>query len=285
MKSPLGLEARIPVFELFKDALFLLWAKRARLFSMFLPIIVVLVVLDRYSAAITEPIIAAMGQEGAEMQMGFPIEFWIVTGISMLLSILLATTVHRFTLQDASHWPSNALRIPNRSDWRYLLRSLQLIFVSAGAGLGVTIVAMVILGIVTGAGDPAAMQKVVGLAFIPAFMLMLYILARLSITLPEIAIGTEGSDLTRAWRMSKGNGTRLVIVALVLPLVVNLPFFLLVSLDNVATNLIAAFGIYSMTLISITVLSLSYQFLLEFYEPGDGEEVTPETDDNDGMDA
>ena len=99
MKSPLGLEARIPVFELFKDALFLLWAKRARLFSMFLPIIVVLVVLDRYSAAITEPIIAAMGQEGAEMQMGFPIEFWIVTGISMLLSMHLTGQVMLYVYQ------------------------------------------------------------------------------------------------------------------------------------------------------------------------------------------
>ncbi|MEE3190446.1 MAG: hypothetical protein VX281_05760, partial [Pseudomonadota bacterium] len=79
MKSPLGLEARIPVFELFKDALFLLWAKRGRLLSMFLPIILVLVVLDRYSAAITEPIMAAMGQEGGNMEMGFPLEFWIVT--------------------------------------------------------------------------------------------------------------------------------------------------------------------------------------------------------------
>lgn len=285
MKSPLGLEARIPVFELFKDALFLLWAKRGRLLSMFLPIIVVLVVLDRYSAAITEPIMAAMGQEGGNIEMGFPMEFWIVTAISGLLSILLATTVHRFTLQDSSHWPSNALRVPNRSDWRYLLRSLQLVFVSAGAGLGVTIVVLVIMGIVTGANDPAAMQQVVGLAFIPAFMLMLYILARLSITLPEIAIGTEGSDLGRAWRMSKGNGTRLVIVALALPLLVNLPFLLLVSLENVVTDIVAAFGIYSMTLISITVLSLSYQFLLEFYEPDEGEKVTPEKDDNDGMDA
>lgn len=285
MKSPLGLEARIPVFELFKDALFLLWAKRGRLLSMFLPIIVVLVVLDRYSAAITEPIMAAMGQEGGNIEMGFPMEFWIVTAISGLLSILLATTVHRFTLQDASHWPSNALRVPNRSDWRYLLRSLQLVFVSAGAGLGVTIVVLVIMGIVTGANDPAAMQQVVGLAFIPAFMLMLYILARLSITLPEIAIGTEGSDLGRAWRMSKGNGTRLVIVALALPLLVNLPFLLLVSLENVVTDIVAAFGIYSMTLISITVLSLSYQFLLEFYEPGPEEDVIPEKDDNDGMDA
>lgn len=285
MKSPLGLEARIPVFELFKDALFLLWAKRGRLLSMFLPIIVVLVVLDRYSAAITEPIMAAMGQEGGNIEMGFPMEFWIVTAISGLLSILLATTVHRFTLQDASHWPSNALRVPNRSDWRYLLRSLQLVFVSAGAGLGVTIVVLVIMGIVTGANDPAAMQQVVGLAFIPAFMLMLYILARLSITMPEIAIGTEGSDLGRAWRMSKGNGTRLVIVALALPLLVNLPFLLLVSLENVVTDIVAAFGIYSMTLISITVLSLSYQFLLEFYEPDPEEDVIPEKDDNDGMDA
>lgn len=285
MKSPLGLEARIPVFELFKDALFLLWAKRGRLLSMFLPIIVVLVVLDYYSTAISAPILAAMGQEGADPDLTFPPEFWVVTGISMLLSILMATTVHRFTLQDASQWPNNALRIPTRSDLRYLWRSIQIMLAAFAAGLLAMVASLTVVMLISGQNTPEGLEPLIYFSVIPTMLIMIYVLARLSITLPEIAIGSQGSDLFRAWRMSKGNGSRVVIVALLLPFIVNVPFFLLASFDTLVTNIVAAFGIYSMTLISITVLSLSYQFLLEFYEPDPEEEVIPEKDDNDGMDA
>ncbi len=285
MKSPLGLEARIPVFDLFKDALFLLWAKRGRLLRMFLPIIVVLVILDYYSSAISAPILAAMGQEGADPNLTFPPEFWVVTGISMLLSILMATTVHRFTLQDASHWPSNALRVPTRSDLRYLWRSIQIMLIAFGVALLTMVATLTVIMLLSGQNTPEGLEPLIYLSIIPTMMIMIYVLARLSITLPEIAIGAQGSDLARAWRMSKGNGSRVVIVALLLPFMVNAPFFVLASLDTLITNIIAAFGIYSMTLISITVLSLSYQFLFEFYEPDPEEDVIPEKDDNDGMDA
>lgn len=285
MKSPLGLEARIPVFELFKDALFLLWAKRGRLLSMFLPIIVVLVVLDYYSTAISAPILEAMGQEDADPNLTFPPEFWVVTGISMLLSILMATTVHRFTLQDASHWPNNALRVPTRSDLRYLWRSIQIMLAAFAAGLLAMVASLTVVMLISGQNTPEGLEPLIYFSVIPTMLIMIYVLARLSITLPEIAIGSQGSDLFRAWRMSKGNGSRVVIVALLLPFIVNVPFFLLASFDTLVTNIVAAFGIYSMTLISITVLSLSYQFLLEFYEPDPEEEVIPEKDDNDGMDA
>jgi len=287
MKSPLGLEARLPVFELFKDALFLLWAKRSRLVTMFLPIIVVLVVLDQYSTAVSNAFIESMDPERAAEYSAPMLQFLFVTLISMLLSILLATTVHRFSLQDSSHWPKNALRLPNRYDWRYLWRSIVISLAAAAAGT----IAIMLFGGVTGAllggGDPEAMKGTIGLAIIPGVMLMLYIVARLSVTLPEIAIGTEGSDLGRAWRMSKGNGSRLVIVVMALPLLVNLPFLALFAVENVVANIIAAFGVYSMTLISITVLSLSYQFLVEFYEPEESENVVPEADpkDDSSLDA
>lgn len=285
MKSPIGLEARIPVFDLFKDALFLLWAKRNRLLSMFLPIILVLVILDYYSSAISAPILAAIGQDGADTNVTFPPEFWVVTSISMLLSILLATTVHRFTLQDASQWPSNALRVPTRSDMRYLWRSLQIMLIAFGVAVLVMMASLTVVMLLSGQNTPEGLAPVMYFSVVPTMMIMIYVLARLSITLPEIAIGAEGSDLARAWRMSKGNGSRVVIVALVLPFLVNAPFLVLASLDTLLTNIIAAFGIYSMTLISITVLSLSYQFLYEFYQPQPGEDVISEKDNDDGMDA
>lgn len=288
MKSPLGLEARLPIFDLFKDAVFLLWAKRGRLVSMFLPIIVVLMVLDHYSSALGESVMATVGEVAGEMKdmpegMG---RFLVLTLVSMLLSVLMATTVHRFSLQDSAFWPKNALRFPIRSDWRYLARSVQILAICVLILMGVSVVGGAFAGILSGAAGPEAIQQTIILFMVPGFMIMLYVSARLSVTLPEIAIGTEGSDLSRAWRMSKGNGSRLLIVVLLLPFIVTSPFLILYSFDNIMMNIIAAFGIYAMTLISVTVLSLSYQFLLEFYEPQDGESVQPETSaSDDSLDA
>jgi hypothetical protein len=283
MKSPLGLEARLPIFDLFKDAVFLLWAKRGRLVSMFLPIIVVLMVLDHYSSALGESVMATVGEvagETKDMPEGMG-RFLVLTLVSMLLSVLMATTVHRFSLQDSAFWPKNALRFPIRSDWRYLARSVQILAICVLILMGVSVVGGAFAGILSGAAGPEAIQQTIILFMVPGFMIMLYVSARLSVTLPEIAIGTEGSDLSRAWRMSKGNGSRLLIVVLLLPFIVTSPFLMLYSFDNIMMNIIAAFGIYAMTLISVTVLSLSYQFLLEFYEPQDGESVQPETSSSD----
>lgn len=288
MKSPLGLEARLPIFDLFKDAVFLLWAKRARLASMFLPIIVVLMVLEHYSSSLGDSVIATMSEmseETKDLPEGSG-RFIVITLVSMLLSVLMATTVHRFSLQDPVLWPKNALRLPIRSDWRYLLRSIQILLICFAVLMTVSIFGGAFAGVLGGGAGPEAMQQAIMLFMIPGFMLMLYISARLSVTLPEIAIGTEGSDLSRAWRMSKGNGSRLLIVVLLLPLIVTSPFLVLYSFDNIVFNIIAAFGVYAMTLISVTVLSLSYQFLLEFYEPEEGEKVTPETtSSDDSLDA
>ncbi|MEK9712881.1 MAG: hypothetical protein VW258_09970 [Thalassolituus sp.] len=134
MKSPLGLEARLPVFELFKDSLFLLWAKRSRLVTMFLPIIVVLVVLERYVGEILQSFAEQTGSDVAGEFGGLSTEFWVLNLISFLLSILLATTVHRFTLQEQSQWPKNALRIPTPSDLRYMIRIIQVIVVTVLLG-------------------------------------------------------------------------------------------------------------------------------------------------------
>jgi len=286
MKSPLGLEARLPVFELFKDALFLLWAKRSRLITMFLPIIVVLVVLDQYSSAMSDSLMASVDPEALGGMTASMVQLMIVSITSMLLSILLATTVHRFSLQDASHWPKNALRLPNRYDWRYLGRSILISIVAAAVA---TFVILITSGLaaLSGGASKESMTAAMGLAMVPGIMVMLYFVARLSITLPEIAIGTEGSDMRRAWRMSKGNGSRLVVVVMALPLLVNVPFLLLFALESTLGNIIASFGVYSMTLISITVLSLSYQFLVEFYEPEESENIVPEADpeDDNSLDA
>lgn len=286
MKSPLGLEAQLPVFELFKDAVFLLWSKRNRLLTMFLPLIIVLVVFERYTSDLQLQIqtnMVALQQAGiAELPEGFA-RFLLLSVVSMLLSVLLATTVHRFSLQEPSQWPSSALRLPTRYDFRYLGRTVQIILICMAGAMMTSIVGVMVVPVLgLPQNDPASFLVIL----IPVMLVVLYLMSRLSVTLPEIALGVKGSDLGRAWRMSKGNGTRLLVVVLALPAMVNMPFLILYTVDSVVANVIASFGVYFMTLISITVLSLSYQFLLEFYEPGDGEEVQPEAKPEDnGLDA
>jgi hypothetical protein len=283
MKSPLGLEARLPIFDLFKDAVFLLWAKRGRLVSMFLPIIVVLVVLRLFSSSMGASFLEAIDAMDIETE-GWPDgtgSLIVVVLVSLLLSVLFATTVHRFSLQDASIWPKNALRVPAVSDWRYLFRTIQVIALATLASVFTSTVGMVVIAIITGAQTPEALTQYSQVLNILIVILMLYVFARLSVTLPEIAIGTQGSGIERAWKMSKGNGFRLIIVVIILPFLVALPFLLLYQFDNLVMTVLASFGAYSMTLISFTVLSLSYQFLLEFYEPQDGESIQPETSSSD----
>jgi hypothetical protein len=292
MKSPLGLEARIPVFELFKDALFLLWAKRARLFSMFLPIIVVLVVLDRYVGELVQTLVEKTGSDVVGEFGGLPTEFLVLNLISFLLSILLATTVHRFTLQEQSQWPKNALRIPTSSDLRYLIRIIQVIVITALSGSMVLSLLFILFpslaaAVESGAVNGMASMGVASFGFIIVVLAMFYLGARLSVTLPELAIGTTGSSLVRSWRMSSGNGWRIVNVVLILPFIVSYPFFHFLEAESLVTTILASFGVYFMTIISTTVLSLSYQFLVEFYEPEEGENIVPEADpeDDNSLDA
>ena len=177
MKSPLGLEARLPIFDLFKDAVFLLWAKRGRLVSMFLPIIVVLMVLDHYSSALGESVMATVGEvagETKDMPEGMG-RFLVLTLVSMLLSVLMATTVHRFSLQDSAFWPKNALRFPIRSDWRYLARSVQILAICVLILMGVSVVGGAFAGILSGAAGPEAIQQTIILFMVPGFMIMLYV--------------------------------------------------------------------------------------------------------------
>ena len=102
-------------------------------------------------------------------------------------------------------------------------------------------------------------------------MIGLYFGSRLSITLPEMALGQK-SSLGRAWQMSRGNGSKLVLVVFIVPVMMTMPFILLMFGNDTPGLLsyLAAFGTYITTLISLVMLSLSYRFLLEFYEPDDG---------------
>lgn len=255
MKSPLGLNAELPVMDLLKEAVTLLWGKRTVVIAMFLPVIALLALLDLISTHYFTPDLGAL-EQGLEIgeSLSFGGTQLLFMLVSLVLSVLMATACHRFTLLPPSHWERNALHGFRTGEWRYLWRSLLLGFVCGVLILVGTLVVMVF---------PPAMMP---LAVPVLIFVVIYVFSRLAITLPEIALGVF-SPLSRAWQLSEGNGGRLMLVMIVVPVALCLPFIVLFALDSTLINYVATMGIYLATLVAIVLQSLSYRFLLSFYEP------------------
>lgn len=268
MKSRLGLEAELPVVDIVQEAVGLLWGKRTDVMRMFLPAMLILAAIDWASQHF-------FSADADSAVPGFHPEQLVFMLASIVLSVLMATACHRFTLLPKENWNANAIHGFGRNEFRYLLRGLQI-----GACCAVVFFS-VMMGLMVLAGQERAIFAVA-----VAVMLTLYIWSRLSITLPEVALGTK-SDLTRAWAMSKGNGSRLVVVVWVVPIMMALPFWLAFMAEDASglLNYLAAFGIYLTTLIGLVMLSLSYRFLLDFYEGEEQSQEQPVTSDDSSFDA
>lgn len=243
MKSPLGLQAELPVLDLAREALQLLWHKRAQVWRMFMPVIVLLALIDWLG--------------GLYLDNQRPLLQGILLLASVGLSVLFATACHGFTLLPPEQQQARVLHGWGRLEFRYFIRALQIGLI-AGVVFGIAMFGfMLVLG---GQGEAAIAAAV--LALLPAA----YLWGRLSVTLPELAIGRRTS-LKRAWAMSRGNGGRLVLVVIIIPLLLTAPFLLLYGADHLLLNYVAALGVYVTSLISLVMLSLAYRFLLEFFEP------------------
>lgn len=242
MKSPNGLDANLPVVDLLKDAFDLLWQKRAVVARIFLPLIVILAALDVVNALLPDE------QRFLSVRIGLVV-------FAAVLSVLMATTAHRFTLLDGQA-DIKALRRLDKSDVRYFLRLLQMALI-----VMVLISALALSVIVLLAPEDELVALIIILAVIPA----LYVWSRLSITLPEIALG-KYSSLKRALAMSHGNGWRLTLVVFVVPILLMLPFIGVAMLDSVAAIFLAGIGSYVGSLLSIVLLSQSYRFLQGFFD-------------------
>ena len=264
MKSPLGLNADLPVMDLLKEAVSLLMLKKQQVARMFVPAMLILALVDSLSSELVD-------KGSAQL---------IFIVVSVVLGVLFATAAHRFTLLPEEQWHRNAIHGWGRDEFRYLLRAIIIGLAAAVVFFIIMLVCMAIVG-----PELAWMGAVV--ACLPA----LYIWARLSVTLPEVALGQK-SDISRAWALSEGNGSRLVLIVIVLPVMMMLPVFASYAAENWMLNYVAAFGGYITSLISLVMLSVSYRFLTEFYDkPAEtsGSEVSSADEspspDNNGFDA
>ncbi|WP_430462000.1 hypothetical protein ACQUQU_04180 [Thalassolituus sp. LLYu03] len=255
MKSPLGLNAELPVWDLIREALMLLWGKRADVLRMFLPLMLVLATIDWISSF-------WLAEDAQAGRLLFVL-------VSSLLSVLFATSCHRFTLLPPEQWDGNALHGFGRDEWRYMLRGIQI------AVIAIVICFSCMLGLMLIMGKDQAWLAA-ALAVLPT----LYFWSRLSVTLPELALGKQ-SDLKRAWAISSGNGSRLVLVVFIVPVLLASPFLVMFFSDHAVLGYIAAFGTYLTTLISLVMLSLAYRFLLDFYADADNLPIADTREDSD----
>ncbi|MDO6683469.1 MULTISPECIES: hypothetical protein [unclassified Oceanobacter] len=254
MKSPLGLDADLPVMDIVQESLGLLWVKRGIVSARFLPVMLLLAGLDWVSST-------WMSESHLFGQLGFML-------VSMLLGVVFATACHRMTLMPEKSLVQKG--IWRREEWRYLMRLMLM-----GLATSVVITPIVILFALL------QVQQMMVLGGALAIMTGLYVSARLAITLPEIAVG-QTTSFQRAWKLSKGNGSRLVMVVWIAPLLISGPFLLLFLLDNTLLNYLAAFGSYVTSLISLVMMSLSYRFLTSFESGNDHPVVSSSSD---GFDA
>ncbi|WP_221799592.1 hypothetical protein [Oceanobacter mangrovi] len=246
MKSPLGLDTNLPVVDLVKEAIALVIQKRQILLQRFLPILLLMTLLD-----------VVAGQFFGDGVGRLPISM-----INMLLSVVVATAAHRMTLCPQQQMFSAG--VFGRPQRRYLLRSM-LIGVFAGM---IMVPGFMMIAVPLSEGKAPSSEGIV--AVVACIMVAIYVASRLMITLPEIALGRETS-FARAWQMSKGNGSRMAIVVVILPLVMMIPAIWLMSQQQLLLVFVGSFVSYVATLVGLVTLSLAYQFLAEFTDgPGQG---------------
>lgn len=244
MKTPSGLKAELPVIDLFQEAISMLWQKRVQVIRLFMPALALLAFIDWLADLILPD----------NSSVSLTAVFLLV---SVALSVLLATACHQFTLlPPEQRQVGRVLRAWGRNEARYLVRALVI------GVLAAVVFFLCVLLLMLFSTDQKLMVVMSALALLPA----LYLWGRLSITLPELALG-QSTGIRRAWDMSAGNGSRLALIVIIMPLLLGSPFLLLYLADNLLLNYVAALGTYLTSLISLVTLSLSYQFLLEFFEP------------------
>lgn len=134
--------------------------------------------------------------------------------LRVLIGVLMAVTVHRFTLLGRSSVPRFGVLMPRRREWRFFLWVL----------LGLLSANAFILLVTEGARPVGQFSVAAGLAIAFAAVLpLMYVFARMSLVLPATALNRRAS-LRWSWAMTEGNGWRVASLVIIVPALVHLPF-------------------------------------------------------------
>lgn len=229
---------RLPIKTVVREALQIVWCKRARLFQALISTGLVLVALDMRPSYLS-------------------VEDWrldtLLAVANIVVFTLFAITCHRIVLLDQAETPKYGIRSWSQRETRFL---------------GWTVVGYFFFSLISMA---LAMFAGIAAAIIPAdeapptlWYLFLfpgsYVFARLAVLLPATAID-ERHDMKWAWETTSNNGWRLVVVVALLPWLLASAFDFLTIGESLLLEFILHTVAYALMAIEIAVLSVSFQFL------------------------
>jgi hypothetical protein len=182
-----------------------------------------------------------------------------------LVSALFAVTCHRIVLLGPETAPRFGIRPPTAREVHFILYSATLFLLSKVAILSK-------VGVIFWADKltrgPVALLMIDIIFGYAIFLLGYYVVARVSLLLPSIAIDQQRT-VHEVWDLSKSNGWRLVVITGLLPLVFITVLVLLEGLltsaskafENEAFEIATNIAWYALFAVDIAALSLSYKYL------------------------
>lgn len=182
-----------------------------------------------------------------------------------LVYVLFAVICHRMVLLGGASVPEYGVSGVSGRELRFALGILKVVF---AAFLGWAFLYVIIIQFPVwiihalhgdGSGDSGKFKDQLGWVM---YLVQFYFFARFSLILPAIAVDGQPT-LKWAWQISRGNGLRLMLVLGLLPLLVQLPFYLLPDIPGLPGSIIGTLLWWLMLPFEITALSLSYKELAE----------------------
>ncbi|MEW6111392.1 MAG: hypothetical protein AB1664_04610, partial [Thermodesulfobacteriota bacterium] len=174
---------------------------------------------------------------------------------------VFAITCHRLILLGGDSVPKHGLEKWTRRETRFVGWTLLIYFsyMCIAFVLSIPLVGLTLFLALSGSWSPAVTKVAGGAMVVLVLSPCAYVGARFSILLPATAVD-ERPNLSWAWKVSEGNGWRLVLVVGVLPVALQTgPGFLLGYSIVVDVLLHAATCV--LYVVEIAALSLSYRYL------------------------
>ncbi|MEW6529757.1 MAG: hypothetical protein AB1473_02900 [Thermodesulfobacteriota bacterium] len=238
----------IPVIATIRDAVTIPWRQQAIMFRALVPISLVLIAL-----------LTAM--ERMKVEAGGMIYALVFYILFIPAFAVFAITCHRLILLGGDSVPKHGLAKWTRRETRFVGWTLLIGFyyLCIGFVLAILLIGLTLFFEPLISPSPVVMKLAGGATAVLVWIPCLYWGARYSILLPATAVD-ERPNLEWAWKVSQGNGWRLVLVVGVLPMALQTgPGFLLGYSIVVDVLLHAATCI--LYVIEIAALSLSYRYL------------------------
>lgn len=236
----------LPVFSIVRAAFQFVWDKKARLLrALAVPVVLMFVADHAFTFA-----------KDDFMQL-------IPHFFQTLIFILFAITCHRLALLGDQDVPDYGMLTWTKREWQYLGWVLVIMVICMLISFVTTslIASSIIKNVEAGARVESFQftRSLFYLAFIP----VMYILCRLSVLYPAIALDQEVSARW-AWQLTAHNGWRMTLIVGLLPWVLYIPINLLLRENaTLVENTIAELLGFVLLAVEVIALSFSYQHLAQ----------------------